>query len=240
MSRDNLPLVMLPGLLNDHRLWAHQQAAFEAERPVLIPDLSQDTAIVAMAERVLQQAPPRFALAALSMGGYVAFEILRRAPGRVERLALLDTMARPDEPARARVRRGLLELAGQGRFKGVTPQLLPRLMHARSLDTTVPEVVMAMADGIGREGFIRQQQAIIDRADYRPVLETIRVPTLVLFGAQDEITPLAEARLIHEGIAGARLEVIDECGHLPPLEQPERTTELLGGWLSWGGPALSA
>lgn len=231
MSRDNLPLVMLPGLLNDHRLWAHQQATFEADRPVLIPDLSQDTAIADMADRVLQQAPPRFALAALSMGGYVAFEILRRAPERVERLALLDTMARPDDPARARVRRGLLELASLGKFKGVTPQLLPRLMHARSLDTTVPEVVMAMADAIGREGFIRQQQAIIDRADYRPVLETIRVPTLVLFGAQDEITPLAEARLIHGGIAGARLEVIDECGHLPPLEHPERTTGLLGRWL---------
>ncbi|MEE1925139.1 alpha/beta fold hydrolase [Pseudomonas sp. 148P] len=231
MSRDNLPLVMLPGLLNDHRLWAHQQAAFAADRPVSIPDLSQDTAIAAMAERVLDQAPPRFALAALSMGGYVAFEILKRAPERVARLALLDTMARPDEAARARVRRGLLELASLGKFKGVTPQLLPRLMHARSLDTTVPEVVMAMADAIGREGFIRQQQAIIDRADYRPVLETIRVPTLVLFGAQDEITPLAEARLIHAGIAGAHLEVLDECGHLPPLEHPERTTELLGRWL---------
>ncbi len=231
MSRDNLPLVMLPGLLNDHRLWAHQHAAFAADRPVSIPDLSQDTAIAAMAERVLDQAPPRFALAALSMGGYVAFEILKRAPERVARLALLDTMARPDEAARARVRRGLLELASLGKFKGVTPQLLPRLMHARSLASTVPEVVMAMADAIGREGFIRQQQAIIDRADYRPVLETIRVPTLVLFGAQDEITPLAEARLIHAGIAGAHLEVLDECGHLPPLEHPERTTELLGRWL---------
>jgi len=231
LSRDNLPLVMLPGLLNDHRLWAHQQATFEADRPVLIPDLSQNSSVAAMADRVLQQAPPRFALAALSMGGYVAFEILRRAPERVARLALLDTMARPDDPARARVRRGLLELAALGKFKGVTPQLLPRLMHARSLETSVPEVVMAMADAIGREGFIRQQQAIIDRADYRPVLETIHVPTLVLFGAQDEITPLAEARLIHAGIAGAHLEVLDECGHLPPLEHPERTTALLGRWL---------
>ncbi|MFD2644296.1 alpha/beta fold hydrolase [Pseudomonas japonica] len=231
MSRDNLPLVMLPGLLNDHRLWAHAQATFAPTRQVLIPDLSQDSCITAMAERVLRQAPPRFALAALSMGGYVAFEIMRRAPQRVERLALFDTMARPDDPARARVRRGLLELAGLGKFKGVTPQLLPRLMHARSLDSSVPRVVMEMADAIGREGFIRQQQAIIERADYRPVLETIRVPTLVLFGEQDEITPLAEARLIHEGIAGAHLEVIGDCGHLPPLEHPERSSELLGRWL---------
>ena len=154
MTRDTLPLVLLPGLLNDHRLWAHARATFASRREVLVADLSQDASIAAMAERVLAQAPPRFALAALSMGGYVAFEILRRAPERVERLALLDTMARPDEPARARVRRGLLELAGLGKFKGVTPQLLPRLMHARSLQTEVPRVVMDMADAIGREGFI--------------------------------------------------------------------------------------
>jgi len=231
LTRDTLPLVLLPGLLNDHRLWTHARATFAATREVLVADLSLDNAIAAMAERVLQQAPPRFALAALSMGGYVAFEILRRAPERVARLALLDTMARPDDPARARVRRGLLELAALGKFKGVTPQLLPRLMHARSLDGEVPEVVMAMADAIGREGFIRQQQAIIDRADYRPLLGSIRVPTLLLFGAQDEITPLAEARLMHQAIAGAHLEVLDECGHLPPLEHPQRTSELLGQWL---------
>ncbi|WP_425928327.1 alpha/beta fold hydrolase [Pseudomonas sp. NyZ201] len=231
MSRNNLPLVLLPGLLNDHRLWTHAQATFESDREILIPDLSQHESIVAMADHVLEQAPPRFALAALSMGGYVAFEILRRAPERVARLALLDTTARPDEPERARVRRGLLELAGLGKFKGVTPQLLPRLMHARALESQVPQVVMDMADAIGREGFIRQQRAIIERADYQPLLAAIKVPTLVLFGAQDEITPLAEARVIQAGIPGARLEVIEACGHLPPLEHPERTSELLGQWL---------
>ncbi|OLS60398.1 alpha/beta fold hydrolase [Pseudomonas putida] len=232
MSRNNLPLVLLPGLLNDHRLWTHAQATFESDREILIPDLSQHDSIAAMADHVLEQAPPRFALAALSMGGYVAFEILRRAAQRVERLALLDTMARPDDANRARVRRGLLELAGLGKFKGVTPQLLPRLMHARALDTEVPRIVMDMADAIGREGFIRQQQGIIDRADYQPLLADIKVPTLVLFGAQDEITPLAEARVIHAGIPGAHFEVIGECGHLPPLEHPERTSELLGHWLA--------
>lgn len=231
MSRPHLPLVLLPGLLNDHRLWTHARDTFEPSRDVLIPDLSQDTSISAMAERVLDQAPPLFALAALSMGGYVAFEILRRAPERVARLALLDTMARPDDPDRARVRRGLLELAGLGKFKGVTPQLLPRLMHASSLETDVPQTVMDMADAIGREGFIRQQQAIIGRADYQPVLATITVPTLVLFGEQDEITPLAEARSMHALIAGSHLEVIANCGHLPPLEHPARTSELLSQWL---------
>ncbi|WP_423814483.1 alpha/beta fold hydrolase, partial [Pseudomonas viridiflava] len=97
-----LPLIMLPGLLNDARLWAQQQAVLGKDRPVHIADLTRDNSIVGMAARVLSAAPERFALAALSMGGYVALEILRQAPERVERLALVDTMARPDSPARAR------------------------------------------------------------------------------------------------------------------------------------------
>lgn len=226
-----LPLIMLPGLLNDERLWAQQQAILGRDRPVHIPDLTQDTSIAGMAARVLDAAPERFALAALSMGGYVALEIVRQAPQRVERLALVDTMARPDSPARARVRRGLLELAHMGTFKGVTPQLLPKLLHRRSLGTPAADLVRAMAQTVGREGFISQQQAIIGRADYSSLLEQIRVPTLVIVGEDDQITPLEEAHFMHRHIAGSRLVVIPECGHLPPLEHPQRTCELLQEWL---------
>ncbi|WP_456362490.1 alpha/beta fold hydrolase [Pseudomonas syringae] len=227
-----LPLIMLPGLLNDARLWAQQQAVLGKDRPVHIPDLTRDNSIVGMAARVLSAAPERFALAALSMGGYVALEILRQAPERVERLALVDTMARPDSPARARVRRGLLELAHMGTFKGVTPQLLPRLMHTRSLGTPAADLVRAMAQAVGREGFIAQQQAIIGRRDYSALLEQIRVPTLIMVGEDDQITPVEEAQFMHRHIAGSRLVVIAECGHLPPLEHPLQTCELLQAWLS--------
>ncbi|MEY9335556.1 pimeloyl-ACP methyl ester carboxylesterase [Pseudomonas protegens] len=227
-----LPLVLLPGLLCDERLWQQQARALGPEREVQIADLSLDASIAEMARRTLQQAPAQFALAALSMGGYVAMEMLRQAPERVLKLALFDTMARPDDEARARMRRGLLALARQGRFKGVTPHLLPRLMHPRCLDTPVAKLVQDMALAIGKEGFVRQQQAIIDRADYRPLLASIKVPTLIVVGENDAITPLAEAQFLHQGIVGSRLQVLAQCGHLPPLEHPQRTTELLRDWLT--------
>ncbi|MBX8486829.1 alpha/beta fold hydrolase [Pseudomonas cichorii] len=232
MACNNLPLVLLPGLLNDERLWAHQVAAFEPSRRVFVADLSRDDSIAQMARRTLDEAPPFFALSALSMGGYVAMEIMRQAPERVVALALFDTMVRPDSEDRARVRRGLLELAQLGKFMGVTPHLLPRIIHARCIGTAAAQQVMDMAQTIGREGFIRQQQAIIERQDYSSLLGTISVPTLIVVGENDEITPLAESEFTHRGIAGSRLVVLAECGHLPPLEYPQRTTELLQEWLT--------
>ncbi|WP_044874424.1 alpha/beta fold hydrolase [Pseudomonas sp. LFM046] len=224
-------LVMLPGLLNDHRLWAQQAEALAGQVDVQIADLTRDDSTAAMARRVLDEAPPRFALAALSMGGYVAFEILRQAPERVLRLALFDTMASLDSAERAATRKGLLELAHRGRFIGVSPQLMRRLIHSRWLGSHVSAAVQEMAAAVGKEGFIRQQQAIIDRADAVPLLAAIRIPTLIVVGADDQITPVTEARLMHERIAGSRLEILPECGHLPPLEAPERTTDLLREWL---------
>ncbi len=226
-----LPLVLLPGLLCDERLWTAQATDLAAICPVHIPDLTRDASIAGMAQRVLAEAPPRFALGALSMGGYVAFEILRQAPERVVRLALFDTMASPDGEARAAQRRAMLELAERGRFLGISPQLLPRLIHASRLGTPVADTVVAMGKAVGREAFLRQQQAIIERPDSRPTLATIQVPTLVVVGAQDQLTPPAEAELMHQGIPGSRLVVLDDCGHLPPLELPERTTALLREWL---------
>ncbi|MCY1445604.1 Pimeloyl-[acyl-carrier protein] methyl ester esterase [compost metagenome] len=165
------------------------------------------------------------------MGGYVAFEIMRRAPERVQRLALFDTMASLDSRERAATRRGLLQLAHRGRFIGVSPQLMPRLIHPRWLDSQVSATVQQMATAVGKEGFIRQQQAIIDRADAVPLLAEIRVPTLIVVGADDQLTPVAEARLMHERIPGSRLEILPQCGHLPPLEEPAQTTALLREWL---------
>ena len=231
MAPSNTPLVLIPGLLCDERLWVQQKAALEHTRQIDIADVTLDSSISQMAQRVLNEAPPLFALAALSMGGYVAMEIMRQAPERVTKLALIDTMVRPDDDARAKARRGLLALAQMGRFKGVTPQLLPKLMHPRCIGTHVADTVQAMAQAIGKDGFVRQQQAIIERPDYRPILETIQVPTLIVVGEDDEITPPAESEEIHRGIPHSRLVLLPECGHLPPLEYPQLTTQLLSEWL---------
>lgn len=231
MAPNDTPLVLIPGLLCDERLWVQQKAALEHTRQIDIADVTLDSSISQMAQRVLNEAPPLFALAALSMGGYVAMEIMRQAPERVTKLALIDTMVRPDDDARAKARRGLLALAQMGRFKGVTPQLLPKLMHPRCIGTHVADTVQAMAQAIGKDGFVRQQQAIIERPDYRPILETIQVPTLIVVGEDDEITPPAESEEIHRGIPHSRLVLLPECGHLPPLEYPQLTTQLLSEWL---------
>jgi pimeloyl-ACP methyl ester carboxylesterase len=226
------PLVLLSGLLCDRRLFAPQLPALTGEREVLIPDLTQDESIEGMARRVLGAAPDRFALAGLSMGGYVALEIMRLAPERVSRLALLDTRARSDTPDETARRRGLLELSAKGEFRGVTPRLLPLLIHPdRLADDALTGVVMAMADAVGREGFFRQQQALIAREDQRDLLGTIAVPTLVLCGREDALTTLAMHLELAAAIREATLVVIPNCGHLAPLERPQAVIRQVLGWL---------
>jgi pimeloyl-ACP methyl ester carboxylesterase len=167
------------------------------------------------------------------MGGYAALEIMRQAPERVLRLALLDTSARADTPEQRSRRRGLIELAHKGQFKGVTPRLLPMLIHPDRLqDRALTEVVMAMAERVGRDAFLRQQKAILGRPDSRPELVRITCPTLVLCGRQDGLTPLALHEEMAAAIPGASLEIVEESGHLSPLERPNAVTAAMRGWLA--------
>jgi pimeloyl-ACP methyl ester carboxylesterase len=176
--------------------------------------------------------PARFALAGLSMGGYVALEIMARAPERVIRLALLDTRAQADVPEESKRRRGLIELAEMGQFKGVTPRLLPLFLHeARLDDAALTDTVTRMAQHVGKDAFIRQQHAIMGRRDQMAALVKIHVPTLVLCGREDALTPLADHKAMAAGIAGARLTVVEDCGHLATLERPEEVNAALRRWL---------
>jgi pimeloyl-ACP methyl ester carboxylesterase len=228
-------LVLLPGLLCDEALWQHQTEHLSDLADTWIADLTRDDSVPAMARRVLTEAPERFALAGLSMGGYVAQEIMREAPERVTRLALMDTSARPDTAEQAVRRRGLMQLAEQGRFRGVTPRLLPLLIHPRRmLDTGLTSTVMAMAERVGQDAFLRQQRAILDRIDSRESLRRITCPTLVLCGREDARTPLDLHEEMARLIPGARLVIIEDCGHLAPLEQPEAVTAAMRRWLGEG------
>lgn len=228
---ERTPLLLLPGLLCDARLWRDVVDGVSDLAAPQVADLTRDDSLGAMAERALADAPPRFALAGLSMGGYVAFEILRRQPQRVTRLALLDTSAAPDPPERAAQRRAGLALLARGRFAGVTRQMLPRLVHPRHVDGPVGEAVRAMAERVGAEAYRRQQAAILARPDSRPLLASIAVPTRVVVGADDGMTPPAESHALQRGIAGATLATIPDCGHLPPMEAPEATCRSLREWL---------
>lgn len=226
------PLLLLPGLLCDARLWRDPAEALADVADIHHGDLTRDDSVAGMAARVLAAAPPVFALAALSMGGYVAFEILRQAPQRVAKLALLDTSARLDPPKRLAVRRAGLTMAESGRFAGVTRKLLPQLVHESRVDGTVGEEVMAMAQRVGRDAFLRQQRAIIGRPDSLPLLSAITVPTLLGVGEDDRMTLPEETRLMHERIPGAHLHVFARCGHLPPMEVPQETAAVLRDWLT--------
>ena len=229
MSR--IPLLFLPGLLCDEHLWKAQAEALPDIAECTIADLTRDDSISAMAERALSIAPPHFALAALSMGGYVAFEIMRQAPERVSRLALFDTSAAPDNAERKLQRQATIFSLQHGRFTGVTSRLLPRLVHASHVAGAVGEEVRAMAARVGGDAFLRQQTAILGRPDSRPTLSRIKVPTLVAVGDSDVLTPVEDALEIHRDVAGSTLVILENCGHLPALERPEETTDLLKDWL---------
>ena len=230
-----MPLLLLPGLLCDRALWECQVRHLADTADSSVADLTKHDDVAGLAQAALDGAPPRFALAGLSMGGYVALEIMRRAPERVIKLALVDTTARPDSPDQRSRRRGLIELARAGRFRGVTPRLLPLLIHPdRQSDTSLTTTVMAMAERVGQEAFVRQQTAIMARPDSRPGLGAIICPTLVIGGREDALTPPSLLAEIAEGIPGARHVMIEECGHLPPLERPHAVSALLRAWLIYG------
>lgn len=226
------PLILVPGLLCDAALWAHQTRHLADIAEIKIAETRCDDAIAGMAARLLAGAPERFALAGLSMGGYVALEVMRQSADRVTRLALLDTSAAPDDAARRRNRQDFIRLAQAGRFKGVTSRLLPMLLHPDRLsDAALSEAVMAMAARVGRDAFLAQQRAIMARADSRPLLAGIRVPTLVLCGREDILTPLERHAEIADAVPEARLSIIEECGHLSTMERPQAVTAMLRDWL---------
>lgn len=228
-----IPLLLIPGLLNDARLWRHQLAALADVADISVPDHTRHDELYELGRTLLAEAPPRFAVAGLSMGGYIAFELLRQAPERITHLALINTAAQPDPPEKVQRRLDFMALATRGRFRGVSHALLPFLIdHSRLDDAEPAATVMAMARDAGAEVFLRQQRAIIDRPDSRPLLASIRCPTLVIGGRNDQLTPPPCQQEIAAAVPGARLLMLERCGHLAPLEEPEVVNTELRAWLA--------
>jgi pimeloyl-ACP methyl ester carboxylesterase len=227
-----LPVVLVPGLLSSARLYGPQIPYLWREGAVTIADHTRDESMGAIAQRILAAAPPRFALVGLSMGGYISFEILRQAPDRVARLALLDTSARPDTAEASAGRRAQMELASAGRLSEVADaQFARRVAPERRADGTLRDLNRLMTEEVGPQAFVRQQRAIMGRADSRATLALIRCPTLVLVGEADELAPAPLAAEIAGGISGARLVRVPGCGHLSTLEKPDQVTPALLQWL---------
>jgi pimeloyl-ACP methyl ester carboxylesterase len=229
---DAMPVVLVPGLISSARIWAPVVPALWRHGPVMVANHIRDDSMAAIARRILSEAPPRFALAGHSMGGYIAFEIMRQAPERVAKLALVNTQARPDTPEATARRRGQIALAQDGGYHALVGELLATFVHpSRRDEASLQQFVYEMADDVGVAGFVRQQTAIMARPDSRPTLTAIRCPTLVLTCDSDNTIPNKLSQEIADGIAGSWLVMLENCGHLPQVERPAETAKALVEWL---------
>ncbi len=229
----NEPLLLLPGMMCDARVFTQQIATFSVNRPVMVAPLIGRTSFGELAEDILSHAPPRFALAGLSMGGITAMQIAKQAPERITRLALMDTNPLGELADRAAQRDSQIERVRAGGLRAVMrDEMKPNYLTDSPNTGRILDLCMAMSDALGAEVFADQSRALQQRPDQRDTLRTIRVPTLVLCGEDDTLCPLEKHEMMCDLIPGARLAVIRGAGHLPVLEQPERTNEELKQWLN--------
>jgi pimeloyl-ACP methyl ester carboxylesterase len=229
---NTMPILLVPGLVSSPRIFSPVVPALWRFGPVTVANHIRDDSMGAIARRILAEAPPRFALAGHSMGGYIAFEIMRQAPERVAKLALINTNARPDMPETTARRRGQMARAEAGEYHAIIDELFAGFVHPSRRDNAgLRQLVHDMGDDIGVDAFIRQQAAVMGRADSRPTLAVIACPTLVLTGDEDNTIPNSLSVEIAEGIPGAKLTILKHCGHMPQPEQPQATSDALVEWL---------
>ena len=229
---NTMPILLVPGLVCSPRIFAPVIPALWRFGPVTVANHIRDDSMGAIARRILAEAPSRFALAGHSMGGYIAFEIMRQAPERVARLALMNTQARPDTPEASDRRRGQIARAKGGEYGAIIEELFGVFVHpSRRDDAGLRRLVHDMSEDVGPEAFVRQLTAIMGRPDSRPTLASIKCPTLVLSSDEDNTVPNSLSTEMANGIPGAKLVIIPDCGHLTPPEQPQATAEALVEWL---------
>jgi pimeloyl-ACP methyl ester carboxylesterase len=225
------PLLLIPGMMCDARLYSPQITAFSASRPVQVTSVARGKTIREMAQAALDGAPAQFALAGLSMGGIVAMEVLRIAPERVTRIALMDTNSQAEISTVAAAREPEIVRAKAGRLNEVLDDMLPVGCFAPNPDRAeVRARVHTMGMRFGADVFIRQSRALQRRPDQQKTLRKIRVPALVLCGAHDTLTPPRRHEFMSELIPYAQLRIIENAGHIPTLEAPRETNAALAEW----------
>jgi len=221
-----MTVFLLPGLLCDETIWSHQGNVLGEFADIVVPDFRYVNSIPAMAKLVLNAAPERFSVAGHSMGGRVALEVFRMAPERVERLALLDTGVHPRAAGEEAKRGELVDLARSQGMAALAARWLPPMLHPDHSELLQPLTEMVMRST--PETFANQQRALLDRPDARTVLPLIQCPTLVLCGRQDIWSPVSQHEAIAASIAQSKLVIVEDCGHMSPVEQPDAVTK----WLS--------
>jgi len=226
------PVVFLPGMMCDARLFFPQIGPLSGRWPVMTAPMSEADSMWALAQEVLAAAPPRFALAGLSMGGILAMEIVRQAPERVDRLALLDTNPRAELDAVKARRKPQMDAVRAGRLQEVMrDEMKPNYLVESPRKPEILDLCMDMAMDLGPEVFVNQSIALRDRLDQQDTLRSFKGPALVLCGRHDALCPVERHELMHGLLKNSRLEIVEGAGHLPTLEQPETTTAALIRWL---------
>jgi len=229
----NEPLLLLPGMMCDGRLFSSQITAFSASRPIMVSSLIGHNNFTDMAEQILETSPPNFALAGLSMGGIAAMEIMRLDPHRVTRLALLDTNHLPDTPKRKSGRDVQIAKALSGGICDIMrDEMKPSYLADGPNRTDILDLCMDMADALGPEVFVSQSKALKSRTDQTDTLKNIKVPTLILCGREDTLCTAEKHEMMQSLIPNAELSVIEDAGHLPVLEKPDTVNAVLENWLS--------
>ncbi|MEP4197519.1 MAG: alpha/beta fold hydrolase [Aliishimia sp.] len=226
------PLVLLPGMMCDARLFGPQIAELSSEFAVMVAPITQGERIEEIASGLLGQLPVRFALAGLSMGGIVAMEILRRAPDRVSRIALMSTNPLAETPQIASMREPQIVKARTGQLAEVMrEEMKPNYLAPGHYRSEILDLVMDMSDALGPEVFVRQSRALQRRKDQQATLRKIKMPSLILCGAHDQLCPVKRHTFMAELIPNAHLEILEDSGHLPTLEQPAETTAAIRNWM---------
>ena len=226
-------LVFLPGMMCDARLFGPQIAEMSADTAVMVAPITQGERVEQIASQLLDLLPQRFALAGLSMGGIVAMEVLRRAPERVARIALLDTNPLPETPQVAAAREPQIVAVKAGRMLEVMrDEMKPNYLAPGPHRGDVLDLVMDMARALGPDVFVRQSRALQRRSDQQTTLRKCKVPALILCGAHDALCPVKRHEFMAELIPNATLRIMEQSGHLPTLEQPQETTQALREWLA--------
>ncbi len=227
------PLVLLPGMMCDGRLFGPQIKHFGRTRAIHLPPLTRHDTVEALAREVLKFAPDHFALAGLSMGGIVAMEVIRQAPERVSRLALMDTNALAETPQVAANREPQIVKVMAGLLPEVMrDEMKPNYLAPGPGREAVLDLVLEMAIDLGEGAFVRQSRALQKRPDQQATLRRILVPTLILCGAEDTLCPIERHEFMAEMVPHAVLRVIADAGHMPTLEQPEAVIREMETWLA--------
>ena len=230
-------LVLIPGVMNNDMLWQHQIVAFAEEWQIWVPETHHYPTIREASTAIMEQACHKteapFALAGLSMGGYIAIDMVRIAPSYISHLALMNTTMRSDDALQKKARRAFIKQSYIPGFKGVTPRLLPHIIDKSLLEVSaVTEVVYAMASSFSGSDFRMQQKAILSREDQRAFAASIRCPTLIISGEHDKVTPPILQEEMHDLVPDSSWKVIEHCGHLSALERPSIVNAQMSEWLA--------